>query len=226
MATNQQREELHRTIWSMADELRGAVGGWEFKAYVLGTLFYRFISENLTDYINELQREAGVEDFDYAQMDDDEAEAARTQMVEEKGFFILPSQLFSNVCKNCENDENLNMTLSEAFKAIESSAVGTESEDKMKGLFSDFNVDSSQLGGDVKTRNKLIAKVLLKVRDMDLGENFQENKIDAFGDAYEFLMTMYASNADNRQGESSAQILWPGNQPDDIQLVPYQHVPP
>ena len=123
MATNQQREELHRTIWSMADELRGAVGGWEFKAYVLGTLFYRFISENLTDYINELQREAGVEDFDYAQMDDDEAEAARTQMVEEKGFFILPSQLFSNVCKNCENDENLNMTLSEAFKAIESSAI-------------------------------------------------------------------------------------------------------
>ena len=201
MATNQQREELHRTIWSMADELRGAVGGWEFKAYVLGTLFYRFISENLTDYINELQREAGVEDFDYAQMDDDEAEAARTQMVEEKGFFILPSQLFSNVCKNCENDENLNMTLSEAFKAIESSAVGTESEDKIKGLFSDFNVDSSQLGGDVKTRNKLIAKVLLKVRDMDLGENYQENKIDAFGDAYEFLMTMYASNAGKSGGE-------------------------
>ncbi len=201
MSTIQQREELHRTIWSMADELRGAVGGWEFKAYVLGTLFYRFISENLTDYINSLQREAGVENFDYAQITDEEAAPAKDQMVQEKGFFILPSQLFENVCKKCEQDENLNMTLSNIFKSIEASAIGTESEDDMKGLFSDFNVDSSQLGGDVKTRNKLIAKVLLKVRDMNLGGEFQENKIDAFGDAYEFLMTMYASNAGKSGGE-------------------------
>ena len=201
MATIQQREELHRTIWSMADELRGAIGGWEFKAYVLGTLFYRFISENLTDYINRLQSEAGVEDFNYSDMSDEDAAPAKAQMVEEKGFFILPSQLFCNVCKTCEQDENLNMTLSDIFKSIEASAIGTESEDDMKGLFSDFNVDSSQLGGDVKTRNKLIAKVLLKVRDMNLGEDFQENKIDAFGDAYEFLMTMYASNAGKSGGE-------------------------
>lgn len=201
MATIQQREELHRTIWSMADELRGAIGGWEFKAYVLGTLFYRFISENLADYINLLQEEAGVEGFNYADMSDEDAAPAKAQMVEEKGFFILPSQLFQNVCKRCEQDENLNMTLSDIFKAIESSAIGTDSEDDMKGLFSDFNVDSSQLGGDVKTRNKLIAKVLLKVRDMNLGEDFQENKIDAFGDAYEFLMTMYASNAGKSGGE-------------------------
>lgn len=201
MSTIQQREELHRTIWSMADELRGAVGGWEFKAYVLGTLFYRFISENLTDYINRLQAEAGVDGFNYADMSDEDAAPAKAQMVEEKGFFILPSQLFCNVCKTCEQDENLNMTLSNIFKSIEASAIGTESEDDMKGLFSDFNVDSSQLGGDVKTRNKLIAKVLLKVRDMNLGEDFQENKIDAFGDAYEFLMTMYASNAGKSGGE-------------------------
>ena len=201
MSTIQQREELHRTIWSMADELRGAVGGWEFKAYVLGTLFYRFISENLTDYINTLQKEAGIDDFDYARMSDEEAAPAKDQMVQEKGFFILPSQLFENVCRTCEQDENLNMTLSNIFKSIEASAIGTESEDDMKGLFSDFNVDSSQLGGDVKTRNKLIAKVLLKVRDMNLGDDFQENKIDAFGDAYEFLMTMYASNAGKSGGE-------------------------
>ena len=201
MTNIQQREELHRTIWSMADELRGAVGGWEFKAYVLGTLFYRFISENLTAYINQLQHEAGDVDFDYADMDDEDAAQAKEQMVQEKGFFILPSQLFINVCKNCEYDENLNMTLSNTFKAIEASAIGTESEEDMKGLFSDFNVDSSQLGGDVKTRNKLISKVLLKVRDMDLGESFEDNKIDAFGDAYEFLMTMYASNAGKSGGE-------------------------
>ena len=201
MSNTQQREELHKTIWSMADELRGAVGGWEFKAYVLGTLFYRFISENLTDYINRIQHEAGMSDFDYAAMSDEDAASAKDQMVQEKGFFILPSQLFVNVCKNCEYDDNLNMTLSNTFKAIEASAIGTDSEDDMKGLFSDFNVDSSQLGGDVKTRNKLIAKVLMKVRDMDLGEDFQDNKIDAFGDAYEFLMTMYASNAGKSGGE-------------------------
>ena len=201
MSTNQQREELHRTIWSIADELRGAVGGWEFKAYVLGTLFYRFISENLTDYINCLQADAGMEGFDYADMPDEEAEMAREQMVEEKGFFILPSQLFRNVCEKCEQDENLNMTLANIFREIEGSAIGTPSEDDMKGLFSDFNVDSTQLGGDVKTRNRLIAKVLLKVRDMNLGDGFQDNKIDAFGDAYEFLMTMYASNAGKSGGE-------------------------
>lgn len=201
MSNLQQREELHRTIWAIADELRGAVGGWEFKAYVLGSLFYRFISENLTDYINRLQAEAGVEGFDYAQMADEEAEMAREQMVAEKGFFILPSQLFQNVCCTCEHDENLNMTLSNIFREIEGSAIGTDSEDDMKGLFSDFNVDSTQLGGDVRTRNKLIAKVLLKVRDMDLGDGFQDNKIDAFGDAYEFLMTMYASNAGKSGGE-------------------------
>ena len=201
MANQQQREELHKTIWNIADGLRGAVGGWEFKAYVLGTLFYRFISENLTAYINKLQHDAGIEDFDYAQMKDEDAEPARSQIVEEKGYFILPSQLFINLCKRCEHDDNLNMTLSSIFKEIEGSATGTESEDKMKGLFNDFNVNDSQLGADVKTRNALISKVLLKVRDMDLGEDFEDNKIDAFGDAYEFLMTMYASNAGKSGGE-------------------------
>lgn len=201
MPTEQQRAELHRTIWSIADELRGAVGGWEFKAYVLGTLFYRFISENLTDYVNKLQHDAGITDFNYADMPDEEAVSAKDQLVQEKGFFILPSQLFCNVCKRCEHDENLNMTLSNIFKEIEGSAIGTESEDDMKGLFNDFNVDNSQLGADVKTRNKLIAKVLVKVRDMDLGSEFNENQIDAFGDAYEFLMTMYASNAGKSGGE-------------------------
>lgn len=145
MGNIQQREELHRTIWAMADDLRGQAGGWEFKAYVLGTLFYRFISENLTDYINKLQAEAGVEGFDYAAMSDEEAEEARDMMVTEKGFFILPSQLFQNVCKHCEQDENLNMTLAKVFKEIEGSAIGTASEDDMKGLFSDILANDANL---------------------------------------------------------------------------------
>ena len=145
MGNIQQREELHRTIWAMADDLRGQAGGWEFKAYVLGTLFYRFISENLTDYINKLQAEAGVEGFDYAAMSDEEAEEARDMMVAEKGFFILPSQLFQNVCKHCEQDENLNMTLAKVFKEIEGSAIGTASEDDMKGLFSDILANDANL---------------------------------------------------------------------------------
>ena len=145
MGNIQQREELHRTIWAMADDLRGQAGGWEFKAYVLGTLFYRFISENLTDYINKLQAEAGVEGFDYAAMSDVQAEEARDMMVAEKGFFILPSQLFQNVCKHCEQDENLNMTLAKVFKEIEGSAIGTASEDDMKGLFSDILANDANL---------------------------------------------------------------------------------
>jgi type I restriction enzyme M protein len=201
MSNEQQKEQLHKTIWSIADELRGAIGGWEFKAYVLGTLFYRFISENLTEYINNIQKESGYKNFDYATISDEIAIGIKDMMVAEKGFFILPSQLFCNVCKTCTEDVNLNMTLSKIFDAIESSAKGTVSEEKFKGLFSDFNVNDSQLGGDVKTRNKLIAKVLLKVHGMKLGEEFMENKIDAFGDAYEFLMTMYASNAGKSGGE-------------------------
>lgn len=195
---NQEREELHKTIWSIADDLRGAIGGWEFKAYVLGAIFYRYISENMTKYINTLQGEDG---FDYAQMADADAEEAREQMVEEKGYFILPSQLFCNVTKNADNDENLNETLSKIFRAIEASAVGTPSEDKLKGLFSDFSVDNSQLGNSVNMRNKLLAKVLHKIADMDLGHKYQDNEIDTFGDAYEFLMQMYASQAGKSGGE-------------------------
>lgn len=201
MATNKEREELHKTIWDIANGLRGAVGGWEFKAYVLGAIFYRFISENLTDYINRLQEEGGVTGFDYAQMDDEEAEQARLMMVQEKGYFILPSQLFQNVAKNPEKDINLNETLSKIFKAIEASAVGYDSEDQVKGLFSDFIVDNSQLGNSVASRNALIAKVLVAVRDMQLNKKFDDNSIDTFGDTYEFLMSMYAANAGKSGGE-------------------------
>mgnify|MGYP003376296041 CR=1 FL=1 len=201
MTNKQQQEQLHSTIWKIADDLRGAVGGWEFKAYILGTLFYRFISENLTNYINSIQEEAGEIGFNYADLSDEEAETARAQMVEEKGFFILPSQLFCNVCKDCENDDNLNVRLSDIFRSIEGSAIGTPSENDIKGLFNDFNVNNTQLAQEVKSRNKLIAKVLLSIQDMDLGESFYDNKIDAFGDAYEFLMTMYASSAGKSGGE-------------------------
>lgn len=198
---NAQRDELHKTIWSIANSLRGAIDGWEFKSYVLGSIFYRFISENITKYINDLQEKAGVHGFDYAQMSDAEAEEAREMMVDEKGFFILPSQLFCNVCKNAEKNENLNETLSKAFKAIEASAQGKPSEEALRGLFSDFSVDNSQLGNSVNTRNKLLAKVLIAVRDMDLGHKYEDNEIDTFGDAYEFLMQMYASEAGKSGGE-------------------------
>ena len=134
-SSNTEREELHKTIWNIAEELRGAVDGWEFKAYVLGAIFYRYISENLTNYINKLQKDAGVEDFDYSKMSDNEAEQARSMMVEEKGFFILPSQLFKNVAEKPEKNVNLNETLSNVFRSIEASAAGTESEEQVKGCF-------------------------------------------------------------------------------------------
>ncbi len=198
----QQREELHKTIWAIANSLRGAIDGWEFKSYVLCSIFYRFISENMQHYIDHLQELAGVKGFDYSQLDDKIAETVRTQMVQEKGYFILPSQLFCNVCKNCRKDENLNLSLQNTFRAIEASAQGTPSEDDVRGLFSDFAVNNSQLGQSVQIRNQKLADVLLAVRDMDLKtDNFEDNEIDTFGDTYEFLMKMYASNAGKSGGE-------------------------
>ena len=196
----QERDELHKAIWAIADELRGSVDGWDFKAYVLGTMFYRFLSESITNYINELTHEAGDPDFNYAEMPDEDAEEARDQMISEKGFFMLPSELFVNVCKRAKNDENLNTTLETIFRHIENSAVGTESEDSFKGLFADFDVNSNKLGATVAKRNEKLVKLLTGIRDMNLGD-IRDHTIDAFGDAYEYLMTMYASNAGKSGGE-------------------------
>lgn len=196
----QERDELHRAIWAIADELRGAVDGWGFKNYVLGTMFYRYISENLAHYINQGEQEAGNADFDYARMPDDEAEGAKEGLVNEKGFFILPSELFSNVCNKADTDENLNETLERIFKHIEESAMGSESESDFAGLFDDFDVNSNKLGSTVAKRNERLAKLLHGVADMNLG-SVKDHDIDAFGDAYEYLMTMYASNAGKSGGE-------------------------
>ena len=196
----QERAELHRIIWNIANDLRGSVDGWDFKNYVLGTLFYRYISENLTAYINKGEWENGDKSFDYACLTDEEAEMAREDLVVEKGFFILPSQLFENVRKRAPQDENLNETLEKAFNAIEASSQGTESEDDFKGLFSDFDVNSNKLGASVAKRNEKLVKLLDAVAEMKLGD-YQDNTIDAFGDAYEYLMGMYAANAGKSGGE-------------------------
>ena len=142
----QERAELHRVIWNIANDLRGSVDGWDFKQYVLGMLFYRYIAENLTAYLNARMAEVGHEHFDYANMPDAEAEAAREEMVKTKGFFILPSELFVNVCRNAAHDDNLNETLEQAFRHIEQSAAGWESEDNFRGLFDDMDVNSKKLG--------------------------------------------------------------------------------
>ncbi len=195
-----ERAELHRTIWAIADEMRGSVDGWDFKSYILGILFYRYISENITNYINKGEWESGNKDFNYADLDDVRAEDARNEMVGVKGFFILPSQLFCNVCKVCDADPDLNMTLEKIFAAIENSAKGSESEDDFKGLFADLDVNSNKLGTTVVKRNEKLVKLLRGVQSMKLGD-YQNNTIDAFGDAYEYLMGMYASNAGKSGGE-------------------------
>ena len=196
----QERDELHRAIWAIADELRGAVDGWDFKNYVLGTMFYRYVSENLCSYVNEGEAAAGNTGFDYAQMPDEDAEVAREGLVEEKGFFILPSELFVNVCKKAPNDESLNETLESVFRHIEDSAKGSQSESDFAGLFDDFDVNSNKLGATVAKRNEKLVKLLNGIADMNLG-NVQDHDIDAFGDAYEYLMSMYASNAGKSGGE-------------------------
>ncbi len=200
MTKEQERDELHRTIWQIANDLRGSVDGWDFKSYVLGLLFYRFISENLTSFLNKEEQRAGKKDFDYAKLSDKDAEFGRADTVKEKGFYILPSGLFENVRQNAKNDANLNETLSNVFKNIENSAKGTDSEDDLKGLFDDIDVNSNKLGATVAKRNELLVKLIESIGGLELGD-YQDNTNDTFGDAYEYLMTMYASNAGKSGGE-------------------------
>lgn len=195
-----QRAELHKTIWRIANDLRGSVDGWDFKSYVLGILFYRFISENLVAYLNDLERSAGDPDFSYATLRDADAEFGRADTVDEKGFFILPSELFANVRARAPHDENLNETLQRAFKNIEGSAVGADSEDDIKGLFDDLDVNSAKLGNSVAKRNEKLVKLLAAIGDLNLGD-YSDHTIDTFGDAYEYLMQMYASAAGKSGGE-------------------------
>lgn len=215
MASNREREELHKAIWSIADDLRGSVDGWDFKQYILGIMFYRYISENIANYINEGERKAGDTTFDYAKLKDSEAESERANLVKEKGFFIRPSELFCNVIKAAKSDtatftdvegktknvkDNLNEYLEMIFNNIENSAKGAESEDDFSGLFDDIDVNSNKLGSTVTKRNEKLIKILDGIAAINLG-NYQDNNIDAFGDAYEFLMSMYASNAGKSGGE-------------------------
>ena len=216
----QERTELHNTIWKLANELRGSVDGWDFKQYVLGFLFYRYISENIKNYLNAGEKEAGNDDFDYAKLSREEAETVREEMVNVKGFFILPEDLFENladkVIKSETNekehlakgekteeddlDKTLNEKLQGIFKRIEESAIGSQSEENFKGLFDDIDVNSNKLGPTVIKRNKRLKKIITTIAGMKLGD-YQSNSIDAFGDAYEFLMGMYASDAGKSGGE-------------------------
>ena len=198
-----QRAELHRKIWAIADNVRGAVDGWDFKQYVLGILFYRFISENITEYFNREEQNAidGDLNFDYADISDEEAEECfRPDTVEEKGFFILPSQLFQNVVRNARSNENLNVDLANIFSAIEGSARGFNSEDDIKGLFEDVDTKSNRLGATVEERNERLVNILEGIAAINFG-NFEDNDIDAFGDGYEYLISNYASNAGKSGGE-------------------------
>lgn len=196
-----QRSELHRKIWAIADDVRGAVDGWDFKQYILGILFYRFISENMKEFFNEAEREAGDLNFNYANITDEEAlKDFKVGTVEDKGFFILPSQLFENIVKSAKTNENLNTDLANIFKSIEASALGFPSEDDIKGLFEDVDTTSNRLGGTVAEKNKRLFDILIGISNINF-DNFKNNDIDAFGDAYEYLISNYASNAGKSGGE-------------------------
>ena len=208
MVAAAERAELHKTIWRIANDLRGSVDGWDFKSYVLGFLFYRFISENLTDYLNEKERQAILEDggsqeeadsFDFASLTNEEAEDGRAATVADKGFYIRPTDLFSNVRARAKGNENLNEQLAGIFRAIEDSAKGTNAEADLRGLFDDVDVNSSKLGNTVAERNAKLVKIMDAVGDLPLDHGSAQ--IDAFGDAYEYLMTMYASSAGKSGGE-------------------------
>jgi len=196
MPSSREREELHRKIWQIANDVRGSVDGWDFKQYVLGTLFYRFISENFCRYM-----EAGDDEIDYASLPDDIiTPEIKDDAIKTKGYFIYPSQLFQNVVATADTNENLNTDLAKIFSDIENSANGYPSEDDIKGLFADFDTTSNRLGNTVADKNRRLCAVLKGVAELDFG-NFEENHIDLFGDAYEFLISNYAANAGKSGGE-------------------------
>lgn len=197
MTSNEQRAALQRQIWAIANDVRGAVDGWDFKQYVLGTLFYRFISENFIDYIT-----GGDASVNYAAMADNDPNiaAAKDDAIKTKGYFIYPSQLFVNVAANANTNERLNTDLANIFSAIEASANGYPSERDIKGLFADFDTTSNRLGNTVKDKNDRLSKVLKRVAELDFG-GFDSSRIDLFGDAYEFLISNYAANAGKSGGE-------------------------
>ena len=197
MTHKQQNEELKRRIWQIANDVRGTVDGWDFKQYVLGALFYRFISENFARYI-----EGGDDSFRYEDIADDNGDLAaiKDDAIKTNGYFIYPSQLFANVVANANDNENLNTDLKAIFTAIESSAMGYDSEEDIKGLFDDFDTTSNRLGKTVKDKNTRLAAVLKGVNELDFG-HFEDSEIDLFGDAYEFLIGNYAANAGKSGGE-------------------------
>ena len=196
MSSAAQRSELQSQIWKIANEVRGSVDGWDFKQYVLGTLFYRFISENFSIYI-----EGGDESVNYAELDDKIiTKEIIDDAIKTKGYFIYPSQLFSNIAKNANTNESLNTDLKAIFDAIENSASGYPSEKDIKGLFADFDTTSNRLGNTVKDKNARLAAVIKGIEGLDFG-NFEDNQIDLFGDAYEYLISNYAANAGKSGGE-------------------------
>ncbi|WP_434430265.1 type I restriction-modification system subunit M [Aeromonas veronii] len=196
MTSIQQRAALQRQIWAIANEVRGAVDGWDFKQYVLGALFYRFISENFASYI-----EGGDDSINYAEIPDSViTPEIKEDAIKTKGYFIRPSDLFVNVAKNANSNDSLNTDLAHIFADIEASANGYPSERDIKGLFADFDTTSNRLGNTVKDKNARLAAVLNGVAKLDLGD-FEENDIDLFGDAYEFLISNYAANAGKSGGE-------------------------
>ena len=202
MISMKQRDALQAAIWKIANEVRGAVDGWDFKQFVLGTLFYRFISENFTKHM-----EGGDESIHYATFADDNiTPETKHDAIKSKGYFIYPSQLFQNVAKNASNNPNLNTDLANIFAAIENSANGYDSEHDIKGLFADFDTTSNRLGNTVEDKNKRLASVIKGVESLDFG-NFENNEIDLFGDAYEFLISNYAANA----GKSGGEFFTPQN---------------
>ncbi|MCY0870763.1 MAG: type I restriction-modification system subunit M, partial [Firmicutes bacterium] len=196
MTSMQQRAELQRRIWQIANDVRGAVDGWDFKQYVLGTLFYRFISENFAAYI-----EGGDDSIRYSELPDSViTPEIKEDAIKTKGYFLYPSQLFANVARSTHSNESLNTDLATIFAAIESSANGYPSEHDIKGLFADFDTTSNRLGNTVKDKNARLAAVLKGVADLDFGD-FDASHIDLFGDAYEFLISNYAANAGKSGGE-------------------------
>lgn len=194
----EQQAELQKRLWAVANDLRGNMDASEYRNYILGLIFYRFLSEKVENYANELLQDDDV-DFADAEQDADLMQDLKDEVIDVLGFFIEPRYLFTTMVKKINaGDFDVEM-LQNAINEVQNSTLGKESESDFKGLFEDLDLQSSRLGNTVAKRSELIAKVILSLSNIDFGE--QDIKIDILGDAYEYLIGQFAASAGKKAGE-------------------------
>lgn len=196
-----QKKQLQTQLWNIANELRGKMGADEFRDYILGFIFYKYLSEKIEIYANNLLKSDGItyEKVIGNAKEGEYLEAIQKASVDELGYYLKPTELFHHIAQNGATNDNLNEDLERILNSVESSTMGHDSEEDFEQLFSELDLNATKLGKTVSQRNELISKVLLHLDKIDF--QLENSQIDILGDAYEYLISQFASGAGKKAGE-------------------------